>query len=199
MSRTLSTFRAIAVGLLSIMAACADPPVDSIANAEQALQSAVSAGAAEYAPQAMNATAQAKAALDVELAVQAERWSVRRSYERAEELAAAYLLASEQAADQATHAKELARVEATIAIEQSRLALDEVLGMLAVAPAGKGTRADLAAMKADLEAAATGLTEAAASVTAGQYREARSQAASAREIIDRVRAAIEMAHGMRAA
>ncbi len=197
MSRTLSTFRAIAVGLLSIMAACADPPVDSIANAEQALQSAVSAGAAEYAPQAMNATAQAKAALDVELAVQAERWSVRRSYERAEELAAAYLLASEQAADQATHAKELARVEATIAIEQSRLALDEVLGMLAVAPAGKGTRADL--MKADLEAAATGLTEAAASVTAGQYREARSQAASAREIIDRVRAAIEMAHGMRAA
>lgn len=179
------------------LSACAKPPAEAIALAEQAQQGAMAAGADEYAPEALNAVTEAKAALDAELAAQGEKMSLTRSYKQAETLAAAYKTAADQAAAAATAAKEQARNEATALITESRTALEEVRAMLASAPKGKGSRADLAAMGADLDAAAAGLTEAEDALTSQMYLDARSKASSARTLIDQVRSSIEQAQAAR--
>ena len=184
------------VAALSITA-CAKPPAEAISAAEQAQQAAVAAGADEYSPEAMNAVTEAKAALDAEIAAQGEKMSLTRSYKHAEELAAAYKTAADQAATAAVAAKEQAKNEATQLITDGRMALDEATAMLASAPRGKGSRADLAAMQADLEAAGTSLTDAEASLAGGMFLDARSKATSAMEAIQRVKDAVTQARAAR--
>jgi hypothetical protein len=194
-----NVFRAsFAFGAALALAACGSPPNESINTAEQAQETAEAAGAAEYAPEAYNAAVQAKAALDAEMTVQNERMALRRNYGRAEELATAYQTAAEQAATAAVEAKEQARQEATDLIAQTRSELDEVRSMLATAPVGKGTSADLAALRGDLETADTGLTEAETALTEERFLEARTKATTSRDLVAGVRSSIEMARGLRA-
>lgn len=198
MSRIVSRSRALfALVAVASVAACAKPPQEAIAAAEQAQASAQVAGAEEYAPEAWFAVSEAKAALDAELAAQGEKMSLTRSYKHAEELAAAYQAAAQQAATAAATAMEQAKNEATTLISESRLALDEATTVLASAPRGKGAAADLAAMKADLEAAGMTLTEAETALSAGSYLEARTKATSAREVIERVKTAVAEAQAAR--
>jgi len=179
------------------VAACSKRPADAIAAGEEAQSAAVSAGAEEYAPDAMNVVAQAKSALDAELTVQDGHSALRRSYKEAEQLAAAYKKAADDAAAAATVAKAQAKEDANTLIAETRSALDEAVALLAVAPVGKGSRADVAAMRTDLETARAGLTDADASLNADRYLEAKSKAAAAREIIDRVKASVAQAETMR--
>lgn len=191
MSRIVTHPRALlAMAALVSVAACAKPPQEAIDMAMQAQTAASAAGADQYAPESMNAVLEAKAALDAELAAQSEKMSLTRSYDHAEELVAAYKAAADQAASQAAAAKEQAKQEAATLITDGRLALDEVTTILASAPRGKGSAADLAALKTDLESAGMTLVEAEAALTSEMYLDARAKAASAREVIDRVKAAV---------
>lgn len=200
MSRNRSA-RRILVTLVATaaVAACAKPPTQAISQADQADKAALAAGAEEYAPDAVGKVTQAKAALDAELAAQGERMALRRSYKQAEQLAVAYQQAAEQATTAASTAKEQAKQDATALISESQTALDEVKGVLAAAPVGKGSRADLAALRTDLETAGNNLAAAQASLTAEKYLEAKTQATSARDLIDKVKAAVEQARSMRRA
>ena len=193
------TNRRALVALVAALAltGCAKPPADAIAAADAAQQAAVAAEAEQYAPEAMNSVAEAKAALDAEIAAQGEKMSLTRSYKRAEELVAAYQAAAEQATTAAAAGKEQAMNEATALIAEGRTALEEGTATLAKAPRGKGSAADLAAMKADLEAAGVSLTEAEASLAAGAFLDAKSKATSAKETIQRVVDAVTQAQGMR--
>ena len=186
----------LGVGLLATAAACSQPPRETITAAEQAEEAAVTAGAEEYASAAMSAVAQAKAALQAEITVQQQRWAIRRSYGRAEELAVGYRQAAERAASAAGVGREEARSDATTLIEESTVLLEEVRGMLASAPRGKGTSADLAALSVDLDGAAELLDEAETLLGSEGFMNARVRATSAREAIDEVKAAIEQALGM---
>ena len=197
MSRNRSAHAVLAVVLVTAAAACSKPPTAAISVAQQAENAAMTAGAQEYAPETASAVTAARAALDAELAAQNERWALRRSYTRATELAQAYQKAAEDATSAANTAKDQARDEATQLIAAGHALVDEVNGMLVAAPVGKGSRADLAALRTDLDAAAKGLADAEASVTAQRYLEARAQATAAGEAIQRVKAAIEQARALR--
>lgn len=190
-------YAAMALVAAASLSACAKPPAEAIALADEARQGALSAGAEEYAPEALNAVSEAKAALDAEIAAQGEKMSLTRSYKHAEELAMEYQTAADQATAAATTAKENARTEATNLIAEGRTALEEVRTLLASAPRGKGSRADLAAMGADLDAAAASLTEAEGALTSQMYLDARSKASAARIVIDQVRSSIEQAQAAR--
>ncbi len=190
----LRTF--VSVVAVASVSACAKPPTAAIDAATEAQTAATAAGAQEYAPEAMNAVMGAKAALDAELAAQNGRMSLRRSYKHAEELAVAYKKAADDAAQQAGEAKEEAKTQVTQLVADTKLALDSVTAMLTAAPVGKGSRADLAALKADLQAASTSLTEAQASIDNEKYLEAKAQATTARETVDKVKSAIEQARVM---
>jgi ribonuclease E len=193
------TNRRALVALVAALAltGCAKPPAEAIAAADAAQQAAVAAEAEQYAPEAMNAVTEAKAALDAEIAAQAEKMALTRSYKKAEELVAAYKTAAEQATTAAAAGKEQAKNEATQLIADGRTALEAATAALAKAPRGKGSAPDLAAMKADLEAAGTSLTEAEGSLAAGTFLDAKSKATSAKETIQRVMDAITQAQSMR--
>jgi hypothetical protein len=190
-------FAVVALAAAATLTACGKPPAEAIALANEAQQGAMTAGAGEYAPEALNAVTEAKAALDAELTAQGEKMSLTRSYKHAEELAAAYKVAADQATSAATTAKERARTEATALITEGRTALDEARTMLASAPKGKGSRADLAALSADLDAAGAGLTEAESAVASQMYLDARTKASSAMTVIGKVRSSIEQAQAAR--
>jgi len=98
-------YAAMALVAAASLSACAKPPAEAIALADEARQGALSAGAEEYAPEALNAVSEAKAALDAEIAAQGEKMSLTRSYKHAEELAMEYQTAADQATAAATTAK----------------------------------------------------------------------------------------------
>lgn len=195
MKRTTSIrrdFHLVWIAVL-IMTACSSPPSELVTAARDAEQVALQDGGREYAPDAMSEVAQTRTALEVELAAQDERWAVRRSYKQAEELAEQYRVAGERAAVQTANARASARLAAETLIADGQALLGETRALLAGAPAGKGSAADLAAMRGDLDVAQTGLDAARSLLDSEQYLEAQSSAAAAREIIDRVKAAVDIA------
>lgn len=176
--------------LLLVAVGCAEPPTAEIDAARQAHEAAKAAEAETYAPEDLARVADAQKRLDAELALQEEKFALMRSYDKAKELANEIKTTSEQAKANAARAREAARNAATQAIADTRSLLMQVEEMLAHAPTGKGTEADLAAMKADLEGAKMALDEAEGALQSGKFRDAEAGAKGARSTIESVQTAI---------
>ncbi|HSP92765.1 MAG TPA: hypothetical protein VLN08_17765, partial [Vicinamibacterales bacterium] len=104
----------LTLGLALTVAACGAPPQADLDAAKGAMDSAVTAGAGDYAASSMKAVEDAQAALDAELKAQEGNWL--KSYTKAKELATAVKTAGEKAAADAAAGKETAKNEATAAI-----------------------------------------------------------------------------------
>jgi chromosome segregation ATPase len=178
---------------LVLVAGCSKPPQDAINAANAAVDAAKSAGAADYAADALTAVDNAKAALDAELKAQEDKFSLFRSYKHAEELSADLKAKADQAATAAKAGKEQAKNDATTAIADATSALTEAKGMLEKAPKGKGTAADLEAMKADLTAAESKIAEASTAMQGEKFKDAKAQADAAKSTIQGVVSQIQAA------
>lgn len=174
-----------------LLAGCSQPPADTIDAASAALQSAQEAGAAEYAAESMSVAEGAKAAMEAEIATQNEKFSLFRSYAKTAELAAAAQAAAEKAAEDAEAGKEAIRTEATALMEGVRTSLVSVQEMLDKAPRGKGTRAEIDSMRADLAAVESGFADFDAAMGEGLYLDALGKAQAAQAAIDQVKTEIE--------
>ncbi|MGD2155184.1 MAG: hypothetical protein PVG79_18100 [Gemmatimonadales bacterium] len=184
--------------LLIFAAACAKSPQAEVDAAQAALDSAKAAEAAEYAPESLTAAEDAMAKLDAEIQAQQGRFFMFRSYDQAKLDAQAAVEAARVAATDAVAAKERARVAASEVLTHANALLSEVSQMLAVAPAGKGTAMDIAALRGDLQSASQILQEAQQAFDAGRYNEATAKATGAVAATEEVRAAIEQARQARA-
>ena len=178
--------------------ACFRAPVPEIEAAAVAIETAIADGAPEYAPEDFAAAQEAQTALQTELKAQGERFVLLRSYGDAKMMAQNAMLFGTRASTQAKAAQHDTWVDTEDLVVRAREALTEVSAMLAAAPTGKGTAADLAAMRGDLEGVDQAVTEAEAAVVDGDLLEARSKATAALETTERVRAAIEGATRMTA-
>jgi hypothetical protein len=183
----------LAVGLAVAAAGCASPPQAAIDGVKAATDKAAAAGAAEYAADSLKAAQDAQAALEAELKVQADKFALFRSYAKATELAGAAKTAAEKAEQDAVAGKEKAKNEATALIEEAKTALTAAQEMLAKAPKGKGTAADLEAMKADLAGAETSIADAGNAMAAERYLEATAKAEAAKNAAGTVSAAVQAA------
>ncbi len=181
------------VALLALVAGCAKPPQADIDAANQALESARAAGASDYAPDSLRAAEDAKAALESELRAQEQKFALFRSYKKATELATSAKEAAERASADAAEGKQRARREAEALIAEAKTARDEASTMLEKAPRGKGTAADLEALKADLSGVDTSIADAEAAFSAERYLEAKSKAEAAKSSAANVKTAIEQA------
>jgi hypothetical protein len=181
-----------------LMVACSQPPSELVGTAHESERMAVAEGAQDYAPEAMAEVAEARAALEAELAVQEQRWGIRRSYDQAEQLAEAYRATSLRASVEAGEARDAAHAATEQSIADSQVLLAQVRDMIAHAPVGKGSAADLAALRADLDAAEDGLDAAQELMLTEKYLEAQSSATSSMDMIDRVRASLDQARLARA-
>jgi len=186
-------YAVMVIALLGLIA-CAKPPQADIDAAKQALQAAKAAEAAIYAPESLKAATDKEAALDQELATQQNKFF--KSYKLTAQIVGELKQLAEKAKTDAAAGKEKAKAEAEAAIaaaEQGNLLAVETLKL---APKGKGSQADIAAMQGDLDAATKTIEEAKADMTAEKYLDAKSKAdnakAQAEKVCSDVKAAWEL-------
>jgi hypothetical protein len=180
------------VGLF-LVAGCAKAPQMEIDAAQASLAAAKTAEAAEYAPRALAGAQDAINAMDAELAAQQKKFALFRSYKHAKELIAAAKTAGDQAAQTAVAEKEKARQEATNLIAQGKASLEEAKAMLAKAPRGKGSQADIKALESDLAAAEMALVDVDNVFASGKFLQAKAKANAAMQQIQNVKNAIQAA------
>jgi hypothetical protein len=179
------------VALLSV--ACAKEPTEAVNAAKSALDAAKTAEAADYAPAALAAAETAAAALDAEIKAQGEKFALTRSYTKAAELATAAKAAADKAAAEAVTGKEQMKTESTTLVAGVRSALEAAKQALAKAPKGKGSAADLEAMKSDVTGVETSLAEMDAAIAAGKYKDAKVKAEAAKATLDKIVADVQAA------
>jgi hypothetical protein len=184
---------ALVLGFAVMTVACGAPPTADIDAAKAAVTAATTAGAGDYAAASLKAAEDAQAALDAELKAQEGKWF--KSYDKAKQLATDLKTAGEKAAADAAAGKEKAKADATQGIADAKTALKEAEDLLAKAPKGKGSAADIAAMKTDLTTAATAVTEAETALGNGKFLEAIAKADSVKKAAATVKDAVEQAKG----
>ena len=183
----------LGLALLLLASACAREPTAEIEAADTAFKNAQKAEAGVYAPEAMQAARDAHAELETELAAQKESFAMRRSYDRARELAAETESASREAVAAASAGKVQAREDAVNMLAELRTSLDEVKTMVDNAPRGKGSAADIAMLKGDLGGIDMALTDIEHAISAERFMDAVHQAQAAMESTAEIRADVERA------
>lgn len=180
-----------------LFSGCSKEPTEAVSGVNASLEAAKSAEANVYAPRELQAAEQAKATMDTEIAAQKRKFALFRSYGKSSELA----VTAKQLADQATEAakagKERARVQAQDMINQVQAGIEEVRGMIATAPRGKGSETDIKALEADLAAVEAQLAQMQKDYAAEQYLPARAKAEAALASLNNIKTAIQTAIEMR--
>jgi len=166
----------ILVGLIVLaLSGCAEAPQEQITLAQTAVDAAKAASAEKWANaswlQAQDAMNQAQA----ELQAQEKKLGLLRSYKKSEEMLVQAQALSEKARAEAVAAKEQARQETVAAIQTARAELQATIDLLATAPKGKDTKAEIESMQQELAGLGAVLDQAAALVPAENFDGARAQ------------------------
>ena len=164
------------LGLVLGAAGCSKVPQEAVPSLEAALDSAKTAGAETYAPEALNRAQETYTQAKAEIEAQNGKFSLTRKYGKATELLAEANRQAEQANEAAVAGKEQAKVEATAAVADARTALGSATTLLAQAPRGKNTKAELDAMQQELTSLQSALDQADTAVTDGNYLDAKVKA-----------------------
>jgi membrane-associated HD superfamily phosphohydrolase len=191
----------VAVLFLAVLGllACAKPPQADIDAAKAALDAAKAAEADIYAPDALRAAEDSINAIQTEVDAQAAKFALFRSYEKTKELVAAAKAAADKTTADANTMKEQVKNEALAIFGEAKTELTAAQELLAKAPKGKGSKADIEALKGDLDAIQPMLDGAQASFDAGKFMDAKNGAQAAKDkaiyVKDAINNAIEMAKG----
>jgi hypothetical protein len=192
MKRVLLGLPALA-GIALLTVSCAKEPTEALTAARAAMDQAKAAQASDYAPASFSEAETAFAGLDAELKAQGEKFALTRSYVKAAELATAAKAAADKAAADAVTGKEAMKAEATTLIAGVRTSLDTAKKALAKAPKGKGSAADIEAMKSDVAAVEASLGEMDSALSTGRYKAAKAKAETAKASLDKITADVEAA------
>ncbi len=188
-------FRLFILGLfvVSLFSSCSKQPTEAIDAAKAAVEAASKEGADVYAADELKMLKDdLQAAMD-EVNTQDKKFF--KSFGTSKEM-----LAKVQADADALKAtiparKEAAKAAAETALTEAKAAWEEAKTLLEKAPRGKGTKADIEAMKADLAGLETAAGEAMSSFEAGDYFAAKDKAVVIKEksmaISDEIKAAME--------
>jgi len=192
-------FLVLGIFALSIFTSCAKQPTEQMESAKAAIAAAAKEGADVYAAEDLKKLNDQMQAATDEVTTQSKKFF--KKYGPAKEM-----LAKVQADADALKAtipakKEAAKNAAIQAQTDAKAALDQAKELLAKAPKGKGTKADIDAMKADLAGLETSYAEIQTAIDGQDYFGASSKAATIKEkanaVSDQVKAAMEKVKGKR--
>jgi len=191
--KKFSQFLVLGIFIVGLFSSCAKQPTQAIDAAKAAIEAATKEGASVYAADELKKlNDDLQAAMD-EVNTQSKKFF--KKFGTAKEM-----LAKVQTDADALKATIPAKIEAAKnaalqAQTEARAALDEAKALLDKAPMGKGTKADIMAMKADLAGLETSFAEIQAAIDGADYFGASAKAATIKEkatvISDQVKAAIE--------
>jgi hypothetical protein len=183
--------------LVALMAGCSKPPEMQIAAADQAMQAAQATQASKYAAadwQMANDTLQAAKA---EKAAQDSRFALFRSYGKSQAMFEKASALMNTASTNAKAEMERVRKETEAMLNMVRTELDSTATMVANAPAGKDTKAELELMKQDLTALQQMLSEAQAEWSRNNFDGAKNKAQTIRDRMNTMRTQLEAAMAKR--
>lgn len=172
---------AVLVGLAMVatLSACGKPPVEEINATKAAVEAAAGEGAAKYvADDYKKVNDELNAAL-AEVKVQEEKWF--KNFDKSKQLLATAKADAEALKAKTVTVKEQLKQQAAADLAAAQTAVAEASALVAKAPKGKGTAADIEQMKADvagLEAALAGIQP---QIDAGDYVEASGNAVAIKD------------------
>ncbi|MDR4459539.1 MAG: DUF4398 domain-containing protein [Nitrospirales bacterium] len=177
-----------AVALLfgTMLIACAEKPIQGTDSALQALQAAKQAGAAEYAPESLRVAEDEYQKAQEEITAQDDTFVMTRNYDVASAILVKVIADAEKAKTEAITSKQALKSGAEGAVVLAKTSLEEAKNQLAQAPTGKGTQADLQALRGDLQAAETTLAEIDAIMAMEDYIGVKAKAESVQALASRV-------------
>lgn len=170
----------------TMLIACAEKPIQGTDSALQALQAAKQAGAAEYAPESLRVAEDEYQKAQEEIAAQDDTFMLTRNYDVANAILVKVVADAEKAKTEAITSKQLAKTGAEGAVLLAKTSLEEAKNQLAQAPTGKGTQADLQALRGDLQAAEATLAEIDAIMAMEDYIGVKAKAESVQALATRV-------------
>ncbi|MDH3503920.1 MAG: hypothetical protein OEM58_05250 [Nitrospirota bacterium] len=188
MGTVIQSFKTGALVLLfgTMLMACAEKPIQGSDAALQALQAAKQAGATEYAPEALRVAEDEYQKAQEEIGVQDNTFMLTRNYDAANALLTKVAGDAEKAKIAAIANKQQAKSEAEGSVVLAKTSLEEAKNQLAQAPTGKGTQADLQALRGDLQAAEATLGEIDAIMAKEDFLGVKAKAESVQTLATRV-------------
>ncbi len=181
--------------VMAFVAGCASKPEKEINDAKAAMDAVMSQGLGKFAPEDEKKLKDAWAAVDQELKVQEGK--TFKSYDKTKQLLAdvTKMAADMKAALPAK--KEKAKQDAMAALEAAKAALADAKKILAKAPKGKGTAADIEALRGDVKGAEDMLPEVQGMIDKEDYAAAMTKANAIKDkaasVADQVQKALEKA------
>jgi len=181
------------MGLSLLLSGCASAPTEEITATTEALKAIETPDVNTYAPDSLKAAQDELNKALAEVKVQDEKFALTRDYKPAVALLKSAKELVEKAKTDAQANKAQAKADAEAAIAALPPIMEEATAMLAKAPRGKDTKADLEAMQNDLKLAEEAAAEANNAMFTEQYKDALAKANTAKEkamaITEQVKAA----------
>ena len=183
----------IALALLALIVGCSKPPEAEMQKATSSMEAAKAAEAETYVPDSFNAANDTMNAANAAKQEQDSKFALFRSYGKAKEM---YVKADEMftnVASEAAAEKEKVKTQVQAQLAEAKAVLDSAAMELKKAPRGKGAKADIALIQADLDAANTQYTDAENMFNNGKYHDAQGAVGAvvqkAHSVMDQITAA----------
>jgi hypothetical protein len=189
--RVLSLLVALAAAV--VVTGCSKAPEAELATSEQAMSNAQMAEAEAYAPASYQQALDSLNAAKVEIQNQDSKFALFRGYGRSKEILVTAKALADKAVTDAEAAKEQVRMEDDTLMTSIDGLLTTTRAALAKAPRGKGTKADLDLIAADLASVESAYQGAVADYNEGKYLVGKSKLETAVNQLNRINADIEAA------
>lgn len=176
----------ILLGLLiiTLITSCAKKPENEIKEAEGAVNTVISEGLGKYAPEdEKKLKDQLSAAMDE---IKTQEGKTFKNYDKAKQMLADVKKSAEEMKSALPQKKEQAKQNALQAQEEAKKSVGEAKKLLAKAPRGKGTAADIEALKGDVKGLEESLNEVQSLIDKEELIEAANKAKAIKEKADGV-------------
>ena len=164
----------LAIAAVFLIAGCSKPPAEQLDSATASIKDLTASGAEKYAPEDLKKLNDQVAAANAEIKSQEGKFF--KNYDKPKEMLAKVSADAQALKPTLAVKKEEAKKNATAAQDAAKTAVEEAKNLLAKAPVGKESRADIEAMKADVKGLDDGLAEVQTLVTSEDYRTATDKA-----------------------
>ncbi|MEK6529030.1 MAG: DUF4398 domain-containing protein [Nitrospirota bacterium] len=191
--KRLIVYLLVGLGMFAFIAGCSKQPTQEISDAKAAVDATVADGAEKYATEDLKRLNDSLTAATDEISIQDKKFF--KSYTKAKEMLAQVKADAETLKTEIPAKKEKAKNDALTVQTEATTAVADAKALIAKAPRGKGSRADLEAMKADLAGLETSLAEVQTLISSEDYLAASEKAAAikakAAEVSDQINQAME--------
>ena len=185
----------LALTLTAGLTACSKPPAEEIAATKTAVDAVVAEGAEKYAPEEYKALQDAMTAAMEEVKAQ-EGKMFGGKYDKAKELLAQVQTSAATVKETAVAAREAMATEVVTVKEAAVAGVAGLQSLVAAAPVGKGSEADLEAIRADVAGLETSLQEIQPLIDAGDFAGAKEKADAIQAKVAEITAEIQTAQSM---